>query len=330
MKIIENNVEKFLEIKYNLSVQEKKRRASKLDIIDLDKVSKYYTKKPALGTTSLSVHEGDFFGIAGPKKSGKSTMINLMMDFIRPTSGNVTVLGKRVSALSAEKKCLIGFMPANPTYCETMKAIDVVKTAAKIKGVNDNEAVMYLCKHFNVDKNKRVGSLPLSCRKKIAIVIALMGNPKLVIMDNAFVALDKDTKNKLAHYLLDINKEGVTVVISDRNTELLQQICTRIAIMRKGSLLEISEKEVLLKSDTRRVSVKTKDDLSEVYTLFRIREVTEDNGYISFLFKKDINDLVRVLSKYDLEDLQITLPTLGDALVRFYEKKLEEENGGED
>ncbi len=300
-------------------------------IITLDKVSKYYTKRPALGDTSFAVNEGDFFGIAGPKKSGKSTIINLCMDFIRPTSGVITVMGQKSWKLSTEKKRMIGFMPSNPTYCETMKAIDVIRTAAKIKGVTDNEQVMRLCKHFNVDRNKRVGSLPLSCRKKIAIVIALMGSPRLVIMDNCFVALDKETKNKLAHYLLDLNnKEGVTVVISDRNIDLLQQICTRIAIMRKGTLLEISEKEVLLKSDTRRISVKTSDDLSALYNLFRITEVDkDDNGYISFLYKKDMNSLIGALATYDLDDLQITLPSLGDALVRFYERQLEQENGGE-
>ncbi len=299
-------------------------------IITLDKVSKYYTKRPALGETTFVVNKGDFFGIAGPKKSGKSVIVNLMMDFIRPTSGTLTVMGQKSNARSVDRKQKIGFMPANPTYCETMKAIDVVKTAAKIKGVNDNEAVMSLCKHFNVDKNKRIGSLPLSCRKKIAIVIALMGNPQLIIMDNAFVALDSDTKNKLAHYLLDLNKEGVTVVITDRNIDLLQQICSRIAIMRKGSLLEISEKKVLMKSDTRRVSVKTSDDISALYTLFKITEITEDNGYISFLYKKDINDLIEALTHYDLDDLQITLPSLGDALVRYYEKKMEMENGGDE
>lgn len=299
-------------------------------IITIDKVSKYYTKRPALGNTTFVVNKGDFFGIAGPKKSGKSTIVNLIMDFIRPTSGAITVMGQKSTALSVDRKKNIGFMPSNPTYCETMKAIDVVKTAARIKGVTDNEEIISLCKHFNVDKNKRVGSLPLSCRKKIAIVIALMGSPQLVIMDNAFVALDVDTKNKLAHYLLDLNKEGVTVVVTDRNIDLLQQLCSRIAIMRKGSLLEISEKKVLMKSDTRRVSVKTNDDLSALYTLFRITEITEDNGYISFLYKQDINDLIEALTHYNLDDLQITLPSLGDALVRYYEKKLEQENGGDE
>lgn len=299
-------------------------------IITLDKASKYYTKRPALGATTFVINKGDFFGIAGPKKSGKSTIINLIMDFIRPTSGSVTVLGQRSAALSLDRKKKIGYMPSNPTYCETMKAIDVVKTAAKIKGISDHESIISLCKHFNVDKNKRVGSLPLACRKKIAIVIALMGNPQIVIMDNAFAALDSDTKNKLAHYLLDLNKEGVTVVVSDRNIDLLQQLCSRIAIMRKGSLLEISEKNVLMQSDTRRVSIKTKDDISALYTLFKITEITEDNGYISFLYKKDINDLIAALTHYELDDLQITLPSLGDALVRYYEKKLEQENGGEE
>ena len=98
--------------------------------------------------------------------------------------------------------------------------------------------------------------------------------------------------------------------------------------MRKGSLLEISEKKVLMQSDTRRVSVKTDDDLSALYTLFHITEITEDNGYISFLYKKDINDLVEALTHYNLTDLQITLPSLGDALVRYYEKRLEQEQGG--
>lgn len=297
-------------------------------IITLDKVSKYYTKRPALGETTFVINKGDFFGIAGPKKSGKSTIINLIMDFIRPTSGSVTVMGQKSRQLSLDKKKQIGFMPSNPCYCETMKAIDVIKTAAKIKGVQDKEAVISLCKHFNVERNRRISSLPLASRKKIAIVIALMGNPQLVIMDNAFVGLDSEIKNKLAHYLLDLNKEGVTVVVTDRNMDLLQQVCSRIAIMRKGSLLEISEKNVLMKSDTRRVSVKTDDDLSALYSLFQITEITEDNGYISFLYKKDINLLINALTHYNLDDLQITLPSLGDALVRYYEKQLEQENGG--
>lgn len=297
-------------------------------IITLDKVSKYYSKRPALGETTFVINKGDFFGIAGPKKSGKSTIINLIMDFIRPTGGNVTVMGQKSQLISLDRKKQIGYMPSNPCYCETMKAIDVIKTAAKIKGVQDKESIVTLCKHFNVERNRRIGSLPLASRKKIAIVIALMGNPKLVIMDNAFVGLDSEIKNKLAHYLLDLNKEGVTVVVSDRNIDLLQQICSRIAIMRKGSLLEISEKNVLMKSDTRRVSVKTDDDLSALYSLFQITEITEDNGYISFLYKNDINLLINALTHYNLDDLQITLPSLGDALVRYYEKKLEQENGG--
>lgn len=297
-------------------------------IITLEKVSKYYNKRPALGDTTFAVNKGDFFGIAGPKKSGKSTIVNMIMDFIRPSSGTVTVMGQKSTRKTLDKKGAVGFMPANPCYCDTMRAIDVIKTAAKLKGIQDKESILSLCKHFNVERRRSVRSLPLSSRKKIAIVIALMGNPELVIMDNAFVGLDSEIRNKLAHYLLDLNKQGVTVVVTDRNMELLQQICSRIAIMRKGSLLEISEKSVLMESDTRRISIKTDDDLSALYSLFQITEITEDNGYISFLYKKDINLLVDALTHYDLNDLQITLPSLGDALVRYYEKKLEQENGG--
>lgn len=297
-------------------------------IVTLERVSKYYTKRPALGETTFAVNKGDFFGIAGPKKSGKSTIINMIMDFVRPTNGVITVMGQKSASKTFAVKNAIGYMPANPSYCETMKAIDVIKTAAKIKGVTDMESVTSLCKNFNVERNRRISSLPLSSRKKIAIVIALMGNPELVIMDNAFVSLDVEVKNKLARYLMEMNENGTTVIISDRNIDLLQQICSRIAIMRKGTLLEISEKNVLMKSDTRRVSIKTSDDLSALYSLFQITEITEDNGYISFLYKKDINLLVQALAHYNLQDLQITLPSLGDALVRYYEKKLEQENGG--
>lgn len=297
-------------------------------IITLEKVSKYYSKRPALGETTFAVNKGDFFGIAGPKKSGKSLIINMIMDFIRPTDGIITVMGQKSTEKTADVKKSIGFMPSNPTYCETMKAIDIIKTAAKMKGIRDTESVIDLCKHFNVDRNRRIGSLPLSSRKKIAIVIALMGNPSLVIMDNAFAGLDVEIKNKLARYLMEINENGTTVLVTDRNMELLQQVCSRIAIMRKGSLLEISEKNVLIKSDTRRVSIKTDDDLSALYSLFQITDITEEKGYISFLYKKDINLLVNALTNYNLDDLQITLPSLGDALVRYYEKKLEQEDGG--
>lgn len=297
-------------------------------VITLEKVSKYYTKRPALADTTFTVNKGDFFGIAGPKKAGKSIIVNLVMDFIRPTDGIITVLSERSDKMTVETRRKIGFMPSNPTYCETMKAIDVIKTAAKMKGVSDFDSVVTLCKHFNIERGRRISSLPLSSRKKVAIVIALMGNPQLIIMDNAFVGLDAEIKNKLARYLIDLNEKGVTVVITDRNTDLLQQICSRIAIMRKGSLLEISEKNVLMKSDTRRVSIKTSDDLSALYSLFQITEITEENGYISFLYKKDINLLIDALTHYNLDDLQITLPSLGDALVRYYEKQLEQENGG--
>ena len=137
--------------------------------------------------------------------------------------------------------------------------------------------------------------------------------------------LDSLVKKRFKDYLLDLNQNGVTIFYSSHDMAEIQELCDRTAIIRGGSILEVSEISALASSDSRRISVKTNDDLTALFALLRIRESINIGGYVCFAYHGNMDDLIKGLAYFRVEDIQIGLPSLEDTIIRFYEKKLEGE-----
>ena len=297
-----------------------------MPVIEMNRLSKFFGKTPAVREATLAVEEGDFFGFVGPNGSGKTTTIRMLMNFLRPTSGKASIFGMDTVKKSVDIKKRVGYVPSEIDYCENMKAHAVIHFACSLRGYRESGRIDELCDLFEVDVDRTMGKMSLGNRKKVALVAALAHSPRLLILDEATTGLDPLIKKRFLDVLRHENKKGVTVFMCSHDMAEVQQLCQKIAIIRQGSILEVTDTTILAADEYRRISVKSPDDLTAAYEFLKIEQVTSAGGYESFRYRGELDLLIKILANYHVEDLKIDLPSLEDAIVRFYEKKLEEED----
>lgn len=296
-------------------------------VIEICNLSKFFGKRPALMEANLKVEEGEFFGFVGPNGSGKSTTIRILMNYIRPTSGSAKIFGMDVIRDSAKIRQHVGYVPSDLDFFEDMTAGSLIQYAAQLRHWKDQDTIGELCELFELDTSRTIAKMSLGNRKKIALVCALFHSPRLLLLDEASTGLDSLIKKRFKDYLLDCNQNGTTIFYCSHDMTEIQELCERTAIIRGGSILEVSEVSALSSSDSRRVIVKTKDDLSAVFALLHIQQTITLGDYICFAYHGSMDDLIKALACFHVEDIQIGLPSLEDSIIRFYEKKMENERG---
>jgi len=296
-----------------------------MPVIEIEKLTKFYGQTPGVIELDLSVEEGEIFGFVGPNGSGKSTTIRTLMGFLQPTAGSVKIFDMDVFTNSTRIKQDIGYVPNNVNYYSNMKATELIHYAASFHPNVSTQRIDELCDLFEVEKKKTFSRMSVGNRKKVAIVQALMHNPRLLILDEATSGLDVSMKKRLMEQLRDLNIKGTTIFFCSNNLSEVQDICGRTAVIRGGSIIEIKETSVLSGGNVRVVKVRATRDISSVLEVFKIKDAKKVEDYVVFLYDGSMDNLVKALANFSVLDLQIALPSLEDAIIRYYEKQLEKE-----
>lgn len=295
----------------------------KVAFIELTDVTKGLNGKLLLASTSLSINEGDFFALVGAPSSGKSIILDILMNFISPSTGSAEIMGMSCQKQSYQIKKEIGYCAKEPDFCRNMRIADIVSMCAKMQRVKNSAYINELCTYFDLKTSMRISKASVSEKKKLGLITAMMRSPKLLLLDNPFFGLDRITKQRLEKKLSELHKNGTTILMTCESLSIADRLCTRMAQMHHGTMLEVAESDMLIKSQTRLVSIKTDDDITALLVLFKIDDVTSKKGYITFRFKNDINDLIRALTSYRIEDLQIALPEIEDVIYDYYNENID-------
>lgn len=294
-------------------------------VIQLNKLTKAYKGKNALVNTTFTVYQGDLCGVAGIPGSGKTTLYNVLCGLIRDYAGTATIAGKNVTFDTLAIKRIAGFVPAEPSLPEELRAIDVVRFAAGIRGYCDESRLAVLFEQFSIVRKKPVRKMTISERKRLAIISAAFFSPQILIMDEPMLGLDNRMKERFFDFLVREKEKGTTILMTCTDYEEAQTLCSSVVVMHKGSVVNNSQKEQFVKLNTRRVSILSDDNLEPVVRYFRLNPILEPNGYISFLYKGEIDALILALSHYTIKDLNITYPSLGETVATLYKEQEEEQ-----
>lgn len=287
--------------------------------IETNNLTKNYGKSRGVKDINLKVDEGEFYGFIGPNGAGKSTTIRLLLNFIYPTTGGAKIFGMDCVKESKPIKEQLGYVPSEVNYYRNMKVGDILNYAQTFKNQKNTERLDYLCEIFEVEKNKLVGELSLGNKKKIAIIQALINEPKLLILDEPTNGLDPLMQKKLFDLLVQENKKGTTIFFSSHNLIEVQKFCHKVAIIREGSLVEVKKVDELLGSNMVKVKITSEVDLKDLLKGEHTSKIVKEDNKVTFLFNGDINTLIKKLSNIKLEELRIEEPSLEDTFMSYYE-----------
>ena len=213
-------------------------------MITINTVSKKYGKAEVLNLESLEIPTGQSFGLVGNNGAGKTTLFNILLDLIRPTTGSV--INNDISVHKGESwKAFTGSFIDESFLISYLTPEEYFQFIGDLRGINKANIKEFLGQFdefFNdevLEKKKYLRDLSKGNQKKVGIVAAMMGNPKVVVLDEPFANLDPTTQIRLKKILktLTDNKE-ITVLVSSHDLSHVTEVCERIVVLDKGHLVK--------------------------------------------------------------------------------------------
>jgi len=289
-----------------------------MNVIEIKNLTKFYGKNKGIEDVSLSVREGEIFGFIGPNGAGKSTTIRLLLSLIYPTSGSAEIFGRDCIKYGHEIRNDIGYLPSEVFYYDKMKVKDLLRYSASFYKGDHNDRIKHLSEIMELDLNRRIEELSYGNKKKVGIVQGLLHRPKLILLDEPTSGLDPLMQNKFFNLILEENKNGATVFFSSHILTEVQKLCNRVAIIRDGHIIKTEDIASLRKETYKKVYVRTDKNPGNPAKIPGVSNVEVIDGEIRFLYKGDINDLVALISKDKVKDLNITEPDLEEVFMHYY------------
>lgn len=282
-----------------------------MNIVEFNNVSKNLSNFK-LQPTSFYVKDREILGILGKKDAGKSTLYKLMLNFLKPTKGNIEIFGLDAQNESKEIKMEIGAVPQSNWYIDNMRPVSFLKQTIKSRGKKTFEEIEFLIEYFDLKLGRKIGDLSYLDKRKLALINALVANPQLIIIDEPDNIPDTSTRIKLYDILEEKNREGATVILLTSNLKEAQSICHRIIYFMDGELIETEDQRNKLSND-KILRFYDKDVNKEIFYKIGCKLVKAGNESI-FYYNGPLDLLAEAIYKSGLIDYTVEDSTLEEKI----------------
>ena len=307
-------------------------------VVEIKNLVKRYGELVALDHFNLEIKEGEIFGLLGPNGSGKTTTIHCLLSLLQYDKGEIKIFGEEMSPDNYKVKRDIGVIMQNVAVFQTLTVeenIDYfcglyVKDRKKRKELVD-EAISFVgLEDFRTFYPKKLSGGLL---RRLNIACGIAHKPKLIILDEPTVAVDPQSRNHILEGIKRLNQEGATIIYTTHYMEEVEQICTRIAIMDRGSCVAIGTKEELkaMVKTGEKVEVEVEQlseaDLAEIRQLPHIFNLQYEDRIMKASFTKGKHNLIHLLDYFKEKNIMFgrvssTFPTLNDVFLEITGKEL--------
>lgn len=206
-------------------------------ILATTSLTKHYGKTLALDSLDLELPEGGLFGFLGPNGSGKTTTIRLLLGLLRPTSGGARILGRDCWRESARVKREVGYLPGDVRLYGSLDGRRFLRMVGHARGLDLRARAESLAERLDLDLTVKVARMSKGMRQKLGIVLALAHEPRLLVLDEPTSGLDPIMQDVLKDILRELASRGHTVFFSSHTLSEVEQLCDRVAILRRGRVV---------------------------------------------------------------------------------------------
>ncbi len=238
-----------------------------MSVLEIKNYTKIYSEgKKACDNVNLTVEAGDIFGFIGHNGAGKSTTIKAVVGVLDFTEGQIFIDGHSVKDEPMECKKLIAYIPDNPDLYENLTGIQFINFVADAFEVSEDVRKERIEKYANQlgimdDLTNQISSYSHGMKQKVAIISALVHEPKLLVLDEPFVGLDPKASFELKSIMHELCERGTAIFFSTHVLEVAEKLCNKIAIIKKGVIIESGNTEDIIgKKSLEEVFLEVEDD----------------------------------------------------------------------
>lgn len=307
-------------------------------IVKIENLVKRYGDLVALDHLNLEIQEGEIFGLLGPNGSGKTTAINCLLALLKYDKGTIRVFGEEMQPDSYELKKQIGVVPQNVAVFEQMTVYENIDYFCGLY-VEDKkrrkELVADALRFVGLEDYKKMLPRKLSggLLRRLNIACGIVHRPKLILMDEPTVAVDPQSRNKILEGILELNRQGSTVIYTSHYMEEVEQICSRIVIMDRGRNVAAGTTEELKQMIKTGEIIKIEGILLEpeqqkaVEELPHVFQVSYKNQILIVKCTSGKHNLIRILNYLQQQEISFgrvfaQQPTLNDVFLEITGKEL--------
>lgn len=259
----------------------------------------------ALRGISFSIHEGEFFGLLGPNGAGKTTTIGILVSLVRKTSGLVKVFGHDIDTELPVVKACIGLVPQEANFNSFETVIDILVNQAGYYGVPREVALergKYYLEKLGLYNKRFLTARQLSggMKRRLMIVRALVHEPRLLILDEPTAGVDVELRRSIWHLLEELNASGKTIILTTHYLEEAEKLCSRLAFIHHGQIVQEGKTNVLLQSlqeETFILDVKMPFNTPPSHPLYLIKRLNAAQLEVTLSKTKNLNALFEYLSE---------------------------------
>jgi ABC-2 type transport system ATP-binding protein len=291
-----------------------------MSAIRTEALTKDYGRGNGLFDLDLEVPEGEVFGYLGPNGAGKTTTIRLLMGLARPTRGSASIFGQDCQAEAVEVKRHVGYVPGELPQFGPLRGREVVAYLGAMAGGVDQGHVRDLSDRLELDLGRRFREYSTGNKKKLALVLAFMNRPRLLILDEPTSGLDPLNQQVFYGMVREVQQAGATVFLSSHVLSEVQHVCTRVGIIRAGRLVRVASLDELHEIRMHRVELEFAGDppVDAIRAVDGLDEVEAEGRRVRCVVRGSFEPLLAAVAGAHVVNLTSHEPSLEELFLVYY------------
>ena len=287
--------------------------------VELANLKKHYGSVVGVEDVSFNLVPGEVFGFIGPNGAGKSTAIRIIMGLLKQDEGLANILNKDCFNEGHEARDFVGYVPSEVNIYPRLTVRKYLEFIAKQKG-KPSDRITDLCKKFELNQNRLTHELSMGNKKKVGIVAAVLGAPKVLVFDEPTTGLDPIMQQRFFELVEEEKAKGVTILLSSHNLSEVQRCCDRAGIIKSGKIVAIKEVSVMKERSLKHIEFEVEGSIiPQINYIDGIENLEIDGVHFKFSYNGKLKNLIHMLNGLDIKNISITDATLDDEFIRYYQ-----------
>ena len=292
-------------------------------VIRLENVHKHYGSVHALRGVDLEVSAGEIFGFLGPNGAGKTTAIRCMLDFIRPNRGEIHIFGMNAQHEPEAVKAKIGYLPGDLKMEGDFTARAYLEYLRSLRNAeNSRQTIVELAERLSLPLDQKIETLSQGNKQKVGLIQSLMSKAPLLLLDEPTLGLDPLIQQEVLSLVREANNNGATVFFSSHILSEVQNISSRVGIIRQGVLVEIADTKDLINRSVTQAVIHFLDPVDPaVFTKdihCRLLRVSDDSRAMTVEVEGDMDEFIKTIAQHHVREIEIHRPSLEEIFLKYY------------